>query len=189
MAGRCHVTLRTPQCPSPSRSPTCGSGRSFSTPSRTGSGRRGGRRTAIRSTILTGRLRENLNAAPIPLALVAHQGSAFLGTASVIASDLAERPQLTPWIAAVWVDPQARQHGIGAALVNRAAQDCFAIGIGRALSMRAAGTLGFLPRAGLDADRTGCRPAPLGGIYPGCKSRRRSGQFAAMKIDRPNPVR
>ena len=81
---------------------------------------------------ITGRLRENLNAAPIPLALVAHRGSAFLGTASVIASDLAERPQLTPWIAAVWVNPQARQHGVGAALVNRAAQDCFTMGIGRA---------------------------------------------------------
>ena len=81
---------------------------------------------------ITGRLRENLDAAPIPLALVAHQGSAFLGTASVIASDLAERPHLTPWIAAVWVDPQARKHGVGAALVNRAAQDCFAMGIGRA---------------------------------------------------------
>jgi GNAT superfamily N-acetyltransferase len=81
---------------------------------------------------ISGRLRENLNAAPIPLALVAHQESAFLGTASVIASDLAERPHLTPWIAAVWVDPQARKRGVGAALVNRAAQDCFAMGIGRA---------------------------------------------------------
>jgi GNAT superfamily N-acetyltransferase len=81
---------------------------------------------------ITGRLRENLDAAPIPLALVAHQGSAFLGTASVIASDLAERPHLTPWIAAVWVDPQARKRGVGAALVNRAAQDCFAMGIGHA---------------------------------------------------------
>jgi GNAT superfamily N-acetyltransferase len=80
---------------------------------------------------IIGRLRENLNAAPIPLALVAHEGPAFLGTASVIASDLAERPQLTPRVAAVWVDPQARQRGVGAALVDRAAQDCFAMDIGR----------------------------------------------------------
>jgi GNAT superfamily N-acetyltransferase len=81
---------------------------------------------------ITGRLRENMNDTPIPFALVAHDGACFLGTTSVIASDLAERPQLTPWVAAVWVEPQARRRGVGAALVNRAAQDCFALGIGRA---------------------------------------------------------
>ena len=37
---------------------------------------------------ISGRLRENMSEAPIPLALVAHDGGAFLGTASVIASDL-----------------------------------------------------------------------------------------------------
>lgn len=82
--------------------------------------------------LIAGRLRENLTDTPIPLALVAHDGDAFLGTASVIPSDLAERPQLTPWIAAVWVEPHARQHGIGGALVNRATQDCFALGFERA---------------------------------------------------------
>jgi len=78
------------------------------------------------------RLRENMEATPIPFALVAHDGEKFLGTSSVIASDLAERPQLTPWIAAVWVEPEARGRGIGAALVDRATQDCFALGVSRA---------------------------------------------------------
>ena len=82
--------------------------------------------------LIAGRLRENMADTPIPLALVAHDGDAFLGTASIIPSDLAERPQLTPWIAAVWVEPQARQRGVGSALVNRAAQDCFALGFERA---------------------------------------------------------
>jgi GNAT superfamily N-acetyltransferase len=77
---------------------------------------------------ISGRLRENLDAQPVPFALVAHDGDAFLGTASVITADLAERPQLTPWIAAVWVDPAARRRGVGAALLERAAQDCFALG-------------------------------------------------------------
>jgi len=81
---------------------------------------------------ISGRLRENMNATPIPFALVAHDGKSFLGTASVIASDLPERPQLTPWVAAVWVEPQARRRGAGAALVDRAAQACFALGIDRA---------------------------------------------------------
>jgi N-acetylglutamate synthase-like GNAT family acetyltransferase len=78
------------------------------------------------------RLRENMEATPMPFALVAHDGEKFLGTSSVIASDLEERPQLSPWIAAVWVEEDARRRGIGAALVNRAAQDCFALGVSRA---------------------------------------------------------
>jgi GNAT superfamily N-acetyltransferase len=81
---------------------------------------------------ISGRLRENLNAEPIPIALVAHDGPAFLGTASVIASDLAERPQYTPWVAALWVEPQHRSQGVGAALVERATRDCFALGVSRA---------------------------------------------------------
>jgi GNAT superfamily N-acetyltransferase len=81
---------------------------------------------------ISGRLRENLNAEPIPMALVAHDGAAFLGTSSVIASDLEERPDYTPWVAAVWVEPHVRSHGIGAALVESAARDCFALGITRA---------------------------------------------------------
>ena len=52
----------------------------------------------------------------------------FLGTASVIASDPSERPQLTPWVAAVWVEQSARRCGIGSTLVNRASQDCLALG-------------------------------------------------------------
>jgi N-acetylglutamate synthase-like GNAT family acetyltransferase len=78
------------------------------------------------------RLRENMEATPIPFALVAHDGEKFLGTSSVIASDLEERPQLSPWVAAVWVEEDARRTGVGAALVNRAAHDCFALGVSRA---------------------------------------------------------
>jgi N-acetylglutamate synthase-like GNAT family acetyltransferase len=80
---------------------------------------------------ISSRLQENMEPGPVPLALVAHEDGCFLGTASLIASDLAERPQLTPWVAAVWVEPHARLRGVGAALVNHAAQACFALGIGR----------------------------------------------------------
>ena len=81
---------------------------------------------------ISGRLRENMNTTPIPFALVAHDGKSFLGTASVIASDLPERPQLTPWVAAVWVEEHARRSGVGGALVNRATLDCFALNVARA---------------------------------------------------------
>ncbi len=81
---------------------------------------------------ISGRLTENLNPEPLPIALVAHDGAEFLGTASVIASDLEECPQYTPWVAAVWVEPQVRSRGVGGALVERAARDCFALGVARA---------------------------------------------------------
>ena len=81
---------------------------------------------------ITGRLKENMLDTPIPLALVAHHSGTFLGTASLIASDLDERPDLTPWVAAVWVEESARGHGVGAALVDAAARAAFARGFARA---------------------------------------------------------
>lgn len=54
--------------------------------------------------------------------LVAHAGPEFVGTVSVISSDMVERPNLTPWIADVWVDPEYRKHRMGSALVNAAEQ-------------------------------------------------------------------
>lgn len=78
------------------------------------------------------RLNENLDAGAIPFALVAHDGPTFIGTASVIASDLEDLPAYTPWVAAVWVDPQYRSRQIGRALVARAVQDTFALGIPQA---------------------------------------------------------
>ena len=66
----------------------------------------------------------------------------------MIASDLAERPQLTPWVAAVWVEQEARGHGIGAALVERAVKDCFALGMVRAYLCARPRMLAFYERLG-----------------------------------------
>lgn len=76
---------------------------------------------------IAGRLRENMTPSPIPFALVAHRDQAFIGTVSVIASDLEDRPQYSPWVAAVWVDPQYRMREIGSELVARAAEEAFAL--------------------------------------------------------------
>ncbi|MDK1490089.1 GNAT family N-acetyltransferase [Sinorhizobium sp. 7-81] len=73
-------------------------------------------------------VRENLGSGPLPMAMVAHQGSTFFGTASVIASDMEDRPQYTPWVAAVWVDPTFRRQGIGGTIVGHAARAAFAAG-------------------------------------------------------------
>jgi N-acetylglutamate synthase-like GNAT family acetyltransferase len=78
---------------------------------------------------ITGRVAESLNPEAIPFAVVAHEDGMLLGTASVIPSDLEERPQYTPWAAAVWVDPQYRGRGIGASLVRSATQAAFDTGI------------------------------------------------------------
>jgi len=71
---------------------------------------------------IEGLVADSLGGAAVPFAVVAHEEGRFLGTASVIRSDLDERPEYTPWVAAVWVDPEHRRRGVGAELVRRAAQ-------------------------------------------------------------------
>ena len=113
-----------------------------------------------RDYIVTG-LTENMANTPIPFALVAHEGERFLGTSSVIASDLEQRPQLTPWVAAVWVEENARQRGVGAALVDRAADDCFALGEKRVYLCARARMAGFYERLGWAMIERGVGPHEL----------------------------
>ena len=70
-------------------------------------------------------LREMMQGARIPFALVARDGEHFLGSTLGIESDLAERPQYSPWVAAVWVEPPHRLKRVGRSLVGRAVQTCF----------------------------------------------------------------
>jgi GNAT superfamily N-acetyltransferase len=79
-------------------------------------------------SLLTGLVQENLGAGPIPTALVAHEGSRFVGTVSIIACDEETRPHYAPWVAALWVEPEDRRRGIGAGLVERAAEFAFKAG-------------------------------------------------------------
>lgn len=53
---------------------------------------------------------------PCALAVVDGQG-AYLGSLVLIPDDCPERPDLTPWLAALWVDAHARERGIGSALI------------------------------------------------------------------------
>lgn len=80
---------------------------------------------------IAGRLKETLAATALPRAFVAHAGDVFAGTASVIESDLDERPQYTPWVAAVWIEPQFRSRQIGRKLISHAADHAFAAGAPR----------------------------------------------------------
>lgn len=64
----------------------------------------------------------------VPTVFVAHEGTIFAGAASLIVNDLDERPQYTPWMAAVWVEPEFRSQKIGARLVEAGVQAAFAAG-------------------------------------------------------------
>jgi predicted N-acetyltransferase YhbS len=53
-----------------------------------------------------------------PVTLVAVEGEAFLGTVTCIFSDIAERPEIGPCVAALWVESEARGENIGVALAR-----------------------------------------------------------------------
>ena len=50
---------------------------------------------------IAARLRQGLHDDALPQALVAHRDGHYLGHVLLIESDLAERPALTPWLAAL----------------------------------------------------------------------------------------
>lgn len=78
---------------------------------------------------ITERMKEGLGAAAMPRAFVADVGGVFAGTASVIASDLDERPQYTPWVAAVWIETAFRSRRIGRMLIAHAARYALSTGV------------------------------------------------------------
>jgi len=80
---------------------------------------------------IVARMKEGLASAAVPKAFVAHTGDTFAGTASVIASDLDERPQYTPWVAAVWIEPAFRSRRIGRLIIQHAADHALRSGAPR----------------------------------------------------------
>ncbi len=110
---------------------------------------------------ISAQLRENTSDSNLPFALVAHERTKFLGTASAIVSDLAERPNLSPWVAAVWVEPQARRQGLGATLVGRTAEHCFALGFSRVYLCARPQLSSFYRRLGWIEIETGVGPQAL----------------------------
>jgi len=63
-------------------------------------------------------LREATSAAFIPISLLALRGEEPIGTVNLIESDDDQRPHLRPWLAALFVLPEHRHHGIGSMLVR-----------------------------------------------------------------------
>jgi GNAT superfamily N-acetyltransferase len=67
----------------------------------------------------------------VPFALVAEVDSRPCGNALVIDNDEPAKPELTPWLAALWVDEEVRSRGIARALLDEAARRCQALDMPR----------------------------------------------------------
>lgn len=85
----------------------------------------------------------------------------FLGTVSLIACDEPERNDLAPWLAALWVEPAARQAGIGAALVDAVVARCAALGIARLYLSARPAVQGFYEKRGWQVTDRDIGPAKL----------------------------
>jgi GNAT superfamily N-acetyltransferase len=74
------------------------------------------------------RLREACARRPMPAAFVAFTDLELLGSAALVNNDMDTRPNLSPWLAGVFVAPAHRRGGIGAALVGRVVLEARALG-------------------------------------------------------------
>ncbi len=66
----------------------------------------------------------------IPLSLLALDEGAPVGTVNLIVNDDPQRPHLTPWLAALYVEPDFRRRGHGAALIVRLLSEASRLGCG-----------------------------------------------------------
>ena len=64
----------------------------------------------------------------IPIAFVAHHDETYIGSVLLIENDLRARPNYTPWIAALWVEPINRRNGIAFTLIEAARLQAKALG-------------------------------------------------------------
>jgi GNAT superfamily N-acetyltransferase len=66
---------------------------------------------------------------PMPRTFILLADDEPVGTASFVADDLEERPDLTPWLAGMFVDPHARGRGYAAHLIAAVEDACRAASI------------------------------------------------------------
>ncbi len=67
----------------------------------------------------------------VPLSLIALDGDQCVGTVSLYVDDLSSRPDLTPWLAALYVPPAHRNRGIGGMLVQEVVDVARRLGVRR----------------------------------------------------------
>ncbi len=77
------------------------------------------------------RLRESCGHREIPTVVIAFEDHTLIGSAMLVAHDMDTRMDLSPWLAGVFVVPDHRRHGAGAALVQRIIHEARGIGVER----------------------------------------------------------
>lgn len=75
------------------------------------------------------RILSRLSTDKIPLILIAFTGEKCIGTVGIVENDLEKRPDLTPWIAWVYIDKEYRGHGIARLLVEAAIKKAKALSL------------------------------------------------------------
>ena len=65
----------------------------------------------------------------VPITFLALDGGVPVGTVSLIADDLEMRPELTPWLASLYVVPARRASGLGTMLAQHAVEAARGFGI------------------------------------------------------------
>ncbi len=75
------------------------------------------------------RMGAHLGKRQIPTTFVALDGDALLGSACLLADDMHQHRDLTPWLASVFVALDRRGEGVGSALVRRVVEEARALGV------------------------------------------------------------
>jgi len=74
------------------------------------------------------RMEEHLGTAPIPSMYIWADGQNVIGSAAIVKHDMETKPELTPWLANVYVHADYRRSGVGTALVNHVVQKACELG-------------------------------------------------------------
>jgi len=67
--------------------------------------------------------------AQVPSAFISLEDGILTGTASLTEDDMEEHPELTPWLASVYVHPKHREKGIARTLIERVIEEASLIGV------------------------------------------------------------
>ena len=67
----------------------------------------------------------------IPTCFIAIEGGELIGSSMLVANDMDNRPELSPWLASVFVRPDRRASGFGSALVRRVVEEAEVLQTGR----------------------------------------------------------